>query len=90
MQERIFAQPKVARRVSAMDGANEPQHDHASAITKNQNERHAFVGWVRREFNERCHPRGGKKDRNAGYAASQLTRPTKINRIKRQLLTMYH
>ncbi len=34
MQERIFAQPKVARRVSAMDGANEPQHDHAPAKTE--------------------------------------------------------
>lgn len=34
MQERIFAQPKVARRVSAMDGANEPQDDHVTNIIK--------------------------------------------------------
>jgi hypothetical protein len=52
MQESIFAQPKVALRVSGMDGANEPQHDYAPALTKNQNERRVFVGWVRREFNE--------------------------------------
>jgi hypothetical protein len=38
MQERIFAQPKVARRVSAMDGANEPQHDHLAATLKSPSE----------------------------------------------------
>ena len=44
MQESIFAQPKVALRVSAMDGANEPQHDYAPALTKNQNERGVLTG----------------------------------------------
>lgn len=34
MQGRIFAQLKVARRVSTMDGANEPQHVHISATTE--------------------------------------------------------
>jgi hypothetical protein len=40
MQERIFAQPKVARRVSAMDGANEPQHKSIPATTKTNHVSH--------------------------------------------------